>query len=62
LNPNSSRPARAIESKMLGFMLAHEQFTVPQLIEIGVSAEQAGFDASGDQRPLSARARCNCAL
>jgi hypothetical protein len=27
----------------VGFMLAHEQFTVPQLVELGVAAEQAGF-------------------
>jgi G6PDH family F420-dependent oxidoreductase len=25
-------------------MLAHEQFTVPQLVELGIAAEQAGFD------------------
>ena len=43
-NQNFGRPEKAIESKMVGFMLAHEQFTVPQLIDIGVSAEQAGFD------------------
>ena len=41
---NAGRPEKAIESKMVGFMLAHEQFTVPQVIDIGVSAEQAGFD------------------
>ena len=29
---------------MVGFMLAHEQFTVPRLIDIGVTAEEAGFD------------------
>jgi F420-dependent hydroxymycolic acid dehydrogenase len=40
----SERPSKAIENKMVGFMLAHEQFTVPQLIDIGVSAEKAGFD------------------
>jgi TAT-translocated FGD2 family F420-dependent dehydrogenase len=43
-NQNSGRPEKAIESRMVGFMLAHEQFTVPQVIDIGVSAEQAGFD------------------
>jgi TAT-translocated FGD2 family F420-dependent dehydrogenase len=43
-NQYSGRPEKAIESKMVGFMLAHEQFTVPQVIDIGVSAEQAGFD------------------
>ena len=25
-------------------MLAHEQFTVPQLVELGTAAEQVGFD------------------
>ena len=29
---------------MVGFMLAHEQFPVPELVELGVAAEQAGFD------------------
>jgi TAT-translocated FGD2 family F420-dependent dehydrogenase len=29
---------------MMGFMLAHEQFPVPQLVELGIAAEQAGFD------------------
>jgi len=28
----------------IGFVLSHEQFTVPQLIEFGIAAEQAGFD------------------
>lgn len=28
---------------MLGFMLAHEQFPVPELVSLG-AAEQAGFD------------------
>jgi len=28
----------------VGFVLAHEQFAVPQLVEFGVAAEQAGFD------------------
>jgi hypothetical protein len=36
-NQNSGRPEKAIESKMVGFMLAHEQFTVSQVIDIGVS-------------------------
>jgi TAT-translocated FGD2 family F420-dependent dehydrogenase len=30
--------------KMLGFMLAHEQFTAPQLLDLGAAAEAAGFD------------------
>ena len=30
--------------QMIGFMLSHEQFAVPELIHLGVTAEQAGFD------------------
>ena len=33
-----------ITSPMIGFMLAHEQFPVPELVQLGVAAEQAGFD------------------
>lgn len=29
---------------MIGYMLAHEQFPVPRLVELGEAAEQAGFD------------------
>ena len=29
---------------MVGFMLAHEQFPVPDLVRLGASAEEAGFD------------------
>ena len=29
---------------MMGFMLAHEQFPAPQLLELGAAAESAGFD------------------
>ncbi|HTV79594.1 MAG TPA: TIGR03557 family F420-dependent LLM class oxidoreductase [Steroidobacteraceae bacterium] len=29
---------------MLSFMLAHEQFAVPELVRLGAAAEQAGFD------------------
>jgi TAT-translocated FGD2 family F420-dependent dehydrogenase len=29
---------------MMAFMLAHEQFRIPDLIEIGVAAENSGFD------------------
>jgi F420-dependent hydroxymycolic acid dehydrogenase len=36
--------ARRLHKNMIGFMLAHEQFPVPELIEIGPAAEQAGFD------------------
>lgn len=34
----------ALRTNMIGFMLAHEQFPVPALVELGVAAEQAGFD------------------
>ena len=33
-----------ITHPMVGFMLAHEQFTLPELLQFGVAAEQAGFD------------------
>jgi TAT-translocated FGD2 family F420-dependent dehydrogenase len=42
--PSSRSSAGFRPKRTLGFMLAHEQFTVPQLIEFGVAAEQAGFD------------------
>jgi TAT-translocated FGD2 family F420-dependent dehydrogenase len=35
---------RAILKPMVGFMLAHEQFPIPELLHLGVAAEQAGFD------------------
>jgi F420-dependent hydroxymycolic acid dehydrogenase len=31
-------------NRMVGFMLPHEQFRAPQLVELGIAAEQAGFD------------------
>jgi hypothetical protein len=43
-NQPSDKATPAFGNKMVGFMLAHEQFTVPQLIELGIAAEQAGFD------------------
>jgi F420-dependent hydroxymycolic acid dehydrogenase len=30
--------------RQVGFQLAHEQFTVPELVEFGIAADQAGFD------------------
>lgn len=33
-----------IHKPMVGFMLAHEQFPVPELVQLGVAAEHAGFD------------------
>jgi F420-dependent hydroxymycolic acid dehydrogenase len=38
-----TRPA-ALYKGMVSFMLAHEQYPVPQLIRQGVAAERAGFD------------------
>ena len=40
--PQSDTPP--ITKPMVGFMLAHEQFPVPELVNLGVAAEQAGFD------------------
>jgi hypothetical protein len=37
IEPELREAEKAIESKMVGFMLAHEQFTVSQVIDIGVS-------------------------
>jgi hypothetical protein len=31
-------------TKQVGFQLAHEQFAVTKLLELGIAAEQAGFD------------------
>lgn len=31
-------------NRQIGFQLAHEQFKVPDLVELGVAADQAGFD------------------
>jgi len=33
-----------LRSGMLGFMLAHEQFTVPRLVKLGALANHSGFD------------------
>jgi hypothetical protein len=42
--------------KLVGFMLGHEQFTVPQLVEAGKIAAEAGFHAARDKRPFPALA------
>ena len=34
----------SFNTKMIGFMLPHEQFPVPKLVEYGIAAERAGFD------------------
>lgn len=36
--------AGTLRKDMIGYMLAHEQFAVPELIGIGAAAAQAGFD------------------
>jgi alkanesulfonate monooxygenase SsuD/methylene tetrahydromethanopterin reductase-like flavin-dependent oxidoreductase (luciferase family) len=33
-----------LRKRMIGFMLAHEQFPAPELIKLGQSASAAGFD------------------
>jgi TAT-translocated FGD2 family F420-dependent dehydrogenase len=35
---------RALKKRMMGFMLGHEQFSVPDLVNLGTAAERAGFD------------------
>jgi F420-dependent hydroxymycolic acid dehydrogenase len=40
-NDSSMRPWL---TKQIGFQLAHEQFAVTELLELGIAAEQAGFD------------------
>ena len=34
----------SFNQRMIGFMLPHEQFPVPKLVELGEAAERAGFD------------------
>ncbi len=42
---NPTRPSIGLQRKrLIGYMLAHEQFTVPQLAGIGEAAAHAGFD------------------
>jgi F420-dependent hydroxymycolic acid dehydrogenase len=50
-SPQSRRMQQSgLNNRLIGFMLAHEQFPVPELVELGAIAEQAGFDllASSD--------------
>ena len=50
LNENAASPASAatrssgLRRGMLSFMLAHEQFPSPELVQLGAHAERAGFD------------------
>jgi len=41
---NGSSQSSSLRRKMVGFMLPHEQFPVPKLIDFGEAAERAGFD------------------
>ncbi|MGZ4789095.1 MAG: TIGR03557 family F420-dependent LLM class oxidoreductase, partial [Terriglobales bacterium] len=41
---SAQQNTRGLRKGMFAFMLGHEQFTVPQLVEFGVAAEDAGFD------------------
>lgn len=41
---SQARPSTAsLQKRMIGYMLAHEQFPVPELIEIGKAAARGGF-------------------
>jgi F420-dependent hydroxymycolic acid dehydrogenase len=42
--PAATVPAESLHKGMIAFMLAHEQFPVPELLRLGAAAEQAGFD------------------
>jgi TAT-translocated FGD2 family F420-dependent dehydrogenase len=44
IDSTSDGAARFGGRRMLGFMLAHEQFPVPELLSLGEAAERAGFD------------------
>jgi TAT-translocated FGD2 family F420-dependent dehydrogenase len=44
LQRDSQVNAMTLRKGMVGFQLAHEQFTVPELVQLGVALEQAGFD------------------
>jgi F420-dependent hydroxymycolic acid dehydrogenase len=41
---HTSNGGASLRKRMMGFMLPHEQFPVPQLVELGEAAERAGFD------------------
>ncbi len=42
--PSRDSSADPWRTRLVGFQLAHEQFTVPELVSLGVAAELAGFD------------------
>jgi F420-dependent hydroxymycolic acid dehydrogenase len=41
---SNAAPIHSLTERSLGFMLPHEQFMVPQLVEFAAAAERAGFD------------------
>lgn len=43
-SPEKDPVGSGLRKGMLGFMLAHEQFLLPQLIDSAIAAEKAGFD------------------
>ena len=47
VNRRGSDQSASLHKGMMSFMLAHEQFPVPELVRLGAYAEQAGFDMSG---------------
>lgn len=44
VNRRGSDQSASLHKGMMSFMLAHEQFPVPELVRLGAYAEQAGFD------------------
>jgi TAT-translocated FGD2 family F420-dependent dehydrogenase len=42
-DPARQAGAAALPRRLVGYMLAHEQFPVPELVEIGAAAARAGF-------------------
>lgn len=44
MQTSPDRSSMFYQKGLVGIQLAHEQFTVPELIEQGIAAEQAGFD------------------
>ncbi len=44
MQATSDHSSKFYEKGLVGIQLGHEQFTVPELIDQGIAAEQAGFD------------------
>ena len=44
IRPSERTGDALARGRRVGFMLAHEQFTVPHLVKLGTAAAQAGFD------------------